>query len=157
MRCAKAKRFFVLLVKLPHLASNQEITNVEKDIVALFREKDSQALHLIDQHYQRALVGVIMRIVKTEAFVLDIWQESLVKICKYSHSYDPEKGRLFTWLLNICRRIAMDKTRSKVYKESALTPDFRTKKWNNSTDLFPLFLGDYSCKISLSMHSHGQG
>jgi len=100
------------------LASSQEITNVEKDIVALFRRKDSQALRLIDQHYQRALVGVIMRVVKTEAFAQDVWQESLVKIWKNSHTYDPEKGRLFTWLLNICRRTAIDKTRSKVYKES---------------------------------------
>ncbi|MEL7340504.1 MAG: sigma factor, partial [Bacteroidota bacterium] len=78
------------------MASSQEITNVEKDIVALFRRKDSQALRLIDQHYQRALVGVIMRVVKTEAFAQDVWQESLVKIWKNSHTYDPEKGRLFT-------------------------------------------------------------
>ena len=32
--------------------------------------------------------------------------------------YSPKKGRFFTWILNIARNAAIDKTRSKAFKNS---------------------------------------
>ena len=37
--------------------------------------------------------------------------------------YDPAKGKLFTWILNISRNIALDKLRSKEYKVKLKTDD----------------------------------
>ena len=53
----------------------------------------------------------------------DVFQESLVKIWRFSKNYDPAKGRLFTWLLNICRNTAIDKTRLKSFQQSAQIQD----------------------------------
>lgn len=95
---------------------------VEIQIAQLLQARNTEAIRLIDRHYQAALVGVILRIVRTEEFAEDVWQESLVKIWRFADQYDPNKGRLFTWLINICRRTAIDKTRSRVFKESQSGP-----------------------------------
>ena len=37
------------------------------------------------------------------------------------HSYQPAKGRLFTWMINIARNLAIDKIRSKEIKQQQKT------------------------------------
>nr|WP_262908624.1 sigma-70 family RNA polymerase sigma factor [Hymenobacter translucens] len=71
--------------------------------------------------YSTALYGVILRIVKKEEIAEDVLQESLVKIWHSFASYDATKGRLFTWVLNISRNLAIDKIRSRQYRVSSHT------------------------------------
>jgi RNA polymerase sigma factor (sigma-70 family) len=59
------------------------------------------------------LYGVIFRILKKEDIAEEVLQDVFVKIWDRFDSYDPEKGKLFTWMLNIARNQAIDKTRSK--------------------------------------------
>ena len=99
------------------MISNPLSETIEEEIVRYLRQKDTQAIQLIDQHYQTALFGVIFKLVGIQEFAEDAWQESLVKFWRFGNQYDPEKGRLFTWLLNICRRTAIDKLRSRDYRE----------------------------------------
>lgn len=94
-------------------------TEIERQIVQLLATQDAQAIVLIVQHYQNALFGVIFRIVQSQPVAEDVWQESLVKIWRNAQRYDAQKGRLFTWMLNICRRSAIDMTRSKAFKQQA--------------------------------------
>ena len=68
-------------------------------------------MDLIYEHYSDALFGVIMGMVRDEAGAADVLQDSFVKIWKNSRSYDPEKGRLFTWMLRIVRNKAIDSIR----------------------------------------------
>jgi len=46
-----------------------------------------------------------------------------MKIWEKIQSYDATKGRLFTWMLNIVRNLAIDKTRSKEFSQSRKTDD----------------------------------
>ena len=64
-------------------------------------------------HYSGALFGVIVRIVKQESIAEEILQDVFVKVWDKIGVYDSSKGRLFTWMLNIARNHAIDKTRSK--------------------------------------------
>lgn len=43
----------------------------------------------------------------------DVLQNVFVKIWNNFPSYDEQKGRLYTWMLNIARNLAIDSTRSK--------------------------------------------
>jgi RNA polymerase sigma-70 factor (ECF subfamily) len=81
--------------------------------------------HLYD-NYSAALYGVIHRIILDEETASDVLQEAFVKIWNGIKSYDPTKGKLFTWMLNICRNMAIDKTRSK---------DFNNSQKNQSTEI----------------------
>lgn len=43
-------------------------------------------------------------------------QEVFLRIWTSIEQYDPEKGRLFTWIINIARHAAIDRIRSKHYR-----------------------------------------
>ncbi len=82
---------------------------------ALQRHEKMAAEVLYDM-YSASLYGVIVRIVIDTAVAEDILQESFVKIWQSFSSYSPEKGRLFTWMVNIARNLSIDKIRSKDFK-----------------------------------------
>lgn len=94
---------------------------IESQIIQFLTRQDQQALPLIFRHYRRALFGVIVNIVQDEQIAEDVLQEALVKIWKNAGRYDSSKGRLYTWLLNICRNAAIDKTRSKSFQVGQMT------------------------------------
>ncbi|MDB5132441.1 MAG: sigK [Mucilaginibacter sp.] len=73
--------------------------------------------------YSASLFGVISRIVTETETAEDILQETFVKIWHSFSGYNPEKGRLFTWMVNIARNLAIDKLRSKDYKNQNKNQD----------------------------------
>nr|WP_225986379.1 sigma-70 family RNA polymerase sigma factor [Rufibacter sp. LB8] len=93
----------------------------EEELVAQLRAQDQRAISLLYRNYSAALYGVILRVVKQEEVAEDVLQETFVKIWSAFASYDPQKGRLFTWMLNIARNLAIDKIRSKQYRVGAKT------------------------------------
>lgn len=93
-------------------------TYSEDELIASLQSRDDQAFGYLYDHYGGALYGVIKQVVSDEEMSQDVLQEVFVNIWKKIDSYDPSKGRLFTWLLNIARNAAIDKTRSKLYQQS---------------------------------------
>lgn len=69
------------------------------------------------------MLGVIARILKKEELAEEVLQDVFLKVWDKIESYDPSKGRLFTWMLNIARNQAIDKTRSKEFSKGKKTGD----------------------------------
>ncbi|MEM6343988.1 MAG: sigma-70 family RNA polymerase sigma factor [Bacteroidota bacterium] len=92
------------------------IPHTEQQIINLLAAKDQEAIKMIYEQYGRTLLGVMMRILGEQSMAEDALQEAFVKVWKYAVRYDRKKGRLFTWLLNICRNTAIDKKRSAGFK-----------------------------------------
>jgi RNA polymerase sigma-70 factor, ECF subfamily len=95
------------------LAASISILQQEDQIVQLLHKGDTRGIDLIYEKYADALYGVIQKIINNEHDAEDVLQTSLVKIWKNGATYDSNKGRLFTWMLNICRNTALDKIKSK--------------------------------------------
>ncbi|HCZ35830.1 MAG TPA: hypothetical protein DHV26_07870 [Cytophagales bacterium] len=74
-------------------------------------------------HYSAALYGIIFRIVKREEWAEEVLQDAFLKIWDRIDAYDESKGRLFTWMLNLTRNLAIDKTRSKEITIARKTDD----------------------------------
>jgi RNA polymerase sigma-70 factor (ECF subfamily) len=74
-------------------------------------------------HYASALLGVIARIIRKEELAEEVLQDVFLKIWDRIDSYDPAKGKLFTWMLNIARNHAIDKTRSREFSKDKQTGD----------------------------------
>ena len=53
----------------------------------------------------------------------EVLQDAFLRIWEKIESYDASKGRLFTWMLNITRNLAIDKTRSKEISKERKTDD----------------------------------
>ena len=80
------------------------------------RRREKIAAEALYDMYSASLYGVILRIVNDEALAEDILQETFVKIWQSFSSYSSDKGRLFTWMVNIARNLSIDKIRSKDFK-----------------------------------------
>ena len=99
---------------------------------------------LLYDNYAAAIYGVILRIVKSEAVAEDVMQESFVKIWTSFEQYDAEKGRLFTWIINISRNAAIDKIRSKQYRVGSRTKgieDIGVSNMESSYNIKPEHIG----------------
>lgn len=89
----------------------------EEELVLLLKKKDQKAFAYLYDNYAAALNGVIYRMVEDKELSEDILQEAFVKIWNNFANYDPGKGRLFTWMLNISKNLTIDTLRSKGYKK----------------------------------------
>lgn len=80
------------------------------------RNREKVAIEALYDMYSSSLYGVISRIITDTATAEDVLQETFVKIWHSFSSYSTEKGRLFTWMVNIARNLSIDKLRSKDFK-----------------------------------------
>ncbi len=84
----------------------------EQEIIELLAKGDRKAIELLYDNYADTLFGVIKNIIKDDGLAKDVLQDTFVKFWKKGKTYDPEKAKLFTWLLRITRNTAIDKYRS---------------------------------------------
>ena len=89
----------------------------EDELVWSLQQQDQQAFSYLYDNYAAALNGIIFRMVNNKELAEDILQEAFVKIWNNFAGYDKSKGRLFTWMLNLTRNLAIDTLRSKGYRK----------------------------------------
>ena len=85
-------------------------------MIAALGKREKIAAEALYDMYSASLFGVISRIVIDTDTAEDVLQDTFVKIWNSFASYSAEKGRLFTWMVNIARNLAIDKIRSKDFK-----------------------------------------
>ncbi len=90
------------------------------------KSKDKSALTYLYDHYSAALYGVIFRVIKKEEIAEEVLQDVFIKIWDKFDNYDASKGKLFTWMLNIARNQAIDKTRSREISKEKKTGDINS-------------------------------
>lgn len=88
-------------------------TYTQDELILLLRDRDQKAFSYLYENYSRALFGVIQSVVNNQEEAEDVLQKAFLKIWNGFSSYDESKGRLYTWMLNIARNMAIDSTRSK--------------------------------------------
>lgn len=88
-------------------------------LIARFQEKDIKAFDQLYARYSESIYGVIYTILKDKELSEEVLHDAFVKMWNNADRYSPSKGRFFTWLLNIARNAAIDRTRSKDYKNNA--------------------------------------
>ena len=89
-----------------------------EELVTKFQQKDQKAFEQLYNMYGESMHGVIYNIVRDNDLAEEIMQDVFIKAWNNSATYSAEKGRFFTWILNIARNAAIDKTRSKAFKNS---------------------------------------
>ncbi len=85
----------------------------EDELVLLLKQQSREAFNYLYRQYSAVLYGVINKIVYDEQTAQDVLQDVFVKIWNNIDQYNPQKGRLYTWMINIARNSAIDKLRSK--------------------------------------------
>jgi RNA polymerase sigma-70 factor (ECF subfamily) len=98
------------------LSKKRKISLSEEELVLALRNREKIAIEALYDMYSSSLYGVISRIIVDTATAEDLLQETFVKIWHSFSGYSTEKGRLFTWMVNIARNLSIDKLRSKDFK-----------------------------------------
>ena len=85
----------------------------EEELVLLLKQQSREAFDYLYRQYAGVLYGIVNKVVYDEQIAQDVLQEVFVKIWHNIPQYDPAKGRIYTWMINIARNAAIDKLRSK--------------------------------------------
>jgi RNA polymerase sigma factor (sigma-70 family) len=105
------------------LSIANKVSLSEEELISKLKSRDTIAIRALYDMYSAALFGVISRLVPHTEVAEDILQETFIKIWNAADSYDSSKGRLFTWMMNIARNLAIDKVRSKDFRNSEKNQD----------------------------------
>jgi len=81
-------------------------------------QRDEKALDQLYERFSGALYAVILRIVKSREDADEILCEIFLQVWNKAGSYDLAKGAIYTWLLSMARNRAIDRIRSKSYKNA---------------------------------------
>jgi RNA polymerase sigma-70 factor (ECF subfamily) len=107
------------VVKLNRTAN----TITEEELVELLRRQRRDGIAVLYDRYAGSLFGVLYRLLHSHELAEDALQETFVKIWSAFDSYDTSRGRLFTWMVNIARNVALDKIKSRDYRNSQKNQD----------------------------------
>jgi RNA polymerase sigma-70 factor, ECF subfamily len=108
------------------MSSSTKSTISDQELLDLLRQNDDLGYTVLYDRYAAMLFGVIRRIVTDPADAENILQDCFVKIWRNVDSYDANKGKLTTWILNIARNSAIDFTRSKAFSQKNKNQSFDT-------------------------------
>ncbi|WP_373518457.1 RNA polymerase sigma factor, partial [Pricia sp.] len=86
-------------------------------LVANFQNRDIAAFGKLYEMYSPNIRGAIRKnIVGIEEDAQEICQDVFAKVWHRADQYNASRGRFFTWLLKIARNAAIDKLRSKDFR-----------------------------------------
>lgn len=92
-------------------------------LVKRFQDKDVKAFEKIYEMYYKNISGIVYNIVRDYEVAEEVSQDVFIKAWNNASSFSAKKGRFFTWLLNIARNAAIDKTRSKSFNNKSKNLD----------------------------------
>ncbi len=88
------------------------------DLILQLQNRNEKAFSKLYEMYSESTLGIIYSIVLDRDLAEEVLQDVFVKVWDKADTYSSSKGRFFTWILNIARNAAIDKTRSKAFKNS---------------------------------------
>lgn len=91
----------------------------EVAFVERLKAGDHAAYSELYDRYGRVIYNVIFETTRSEPDTENLVQDTFVKIWRNIHRYEASKGRLFTWLVVIARRMALDFVRSNYFLEKS--------------------------------------
>jgi RNA polymerase sigma-70 factor, ECF subfamily len=97
----------------------RRISIEEEQLVFLLKSKDQKGFSILYNNYSGALFGVIGRIIQSDDDANDLLQDTFLKIWRNIDNYDPTKGSIFTWMMNIARNLSIDRVRSADFRDSS--------------------------------------
>jgi RNA polymerase sigma-70 factor (ECF subfamily) len=113
-------------------------------LVQMIKSKSERGFNILYTNYHRVLYGVLLKYVRRTELADDLLQDTFVKIWRHIDGFDPTKGSLFTWMLNIAQNLAIDYLRSPTHRKQSLhvnidllspTKDYKNSMTSNTNEI----------------------
>ena len=95
-----------------------ERSNEESGLLERISNGQEDALSDLYDIYSRCTYSLILKIVKNREEAEDIMQSLFIKIWHKASSFDKTKGSVYSWITTMARNSAIDRIRSKQYKNN---------------------------------------
>jgi RNA polymerase sigma factor (sigma-70 family) len=123
---ARFSRKIAIFAPDPFRSKNQQLERAmsqgsQAELIDRLLQRDRKAFERLYDDYSPAIYGLVLKVLRDEALAEDALQDAFVRIWQKIHTYDESKGRLFTWMLNVARNIAIDKLRANSSRKAELT------------------------------------
>ena len=112
----------------------------DRDLMRRISSKEPEALGVLYDHYNRLLFGLLKSILKKQEEAEDLLQEVFTTIWEKADQFDTERGTAYTWIVSLTRNKAIDRLRSKVYKEQKK----QSTSLNDDEVFHPLYSDEYN-------------
>ena len=99
--------------------SNPQTDAEDAELLRAVARGDESAFARVYDRYSPILLGLMLRILRSRAEAEDVLQEVFLQVWQRAHSFDPARGRAFTWLVTLARSRAIDRLRSVGSRERA--------------------------------------
>ena len=97
------------------------------------QRKDEAGMRYLFDHYGGALNHIICRIIPEPELAQEVLQDVLLRIWRSIDGYDADRSRVFTWMARIARNAAIDRVRSRAYRQRGKTDTLDATVVNHST------------------------
>lgn len=95
----------------------------DQALLASIAGGEERALEMLYDRYERILYGFAMRTMANPALAEEVVQDVFLKIWRGAGRYDPQQGKVSTWVLSICRHTAVDKLRAMRHLSESRGPE----------------------------------
>lgn len=101
------------------LSALRKGTSGEEEIELLYKiaRGDQNSLEILYDLYCRVIYSLVLRVLKRREDAEEITQNVFLQIWEKAGLFNFEKGSVYTWIINIARNKAIDKLRSKDYRQ----------------------------------------
>lgn len=89
-------------------------------LLEMIKAKSEKGFNILYDMYADALYYAIVKIVSNTDEADDLLQDTFVKIWRHIEQFEPNKGNLYTWMLNIAKNHSIDYLRSSTYYKKGL-------------------------------------
>ena len=105
----------------------------ESSLTQFIGHKNTSTFTSLYDNYSPAIFGEILRIVKDHQIAQDLLHDVFIVIWQKGYQFDPNKGRLFTWMLSIVRSKCVDHLRKNGNKrytdlKESLSEDYAVER-----------------------------
>ncbi|MDX1642175.1 MAG: sigma-70 family RNA polymerase sigma factor [Balneolaceae bacterium] len=90
----------------------------EQEWMYRIQNGDTAAMKLLYNKYKNLLFGLIVSILKNREEAEDCLQEVFTQAWEKASQFDESRGKVYTFLVTMARNKAIDRTRSRAYKDS---------------------------------------
>lgn len=113
-----------------HQKSNRK---PDQELIEQVTRGDKSAFKEIYSRFSQVTYNLALRMLRDKEDAEEVVQEIFLQIWNKAHSYNPERGAVSTWVLNIARSRSIDKLRAVGYRNKNIEID--EEKVNSKVDL----------------------
>lgn len=101
-------------VKIERSMPAKATPDSEERLVERLRERDPGALRDVYARFGRVTFGFLLKTLGDRGAAEDVQQQVFLEVWRRSDRFDPERGKLLTWVMTIARSRAIDHIRRRV-------------------------------------------